>query len=1044
MIFSSLKENKIEEASAYSTASLPTEIDLNPSTVTEIRNYYSSLNSLSNSERQGNNLLKNLKEILKDGQRYFNYDSGDTVWRMYEIIDRDWEKSPASAISSYNSTTNIIENYSYKSTDPYIRALYINRDVNNQTTAWSDHQQTQWGINREHVWPKAEGFDTSGAGGARGDPMHLMAGNGYSNNIHSNYYYGYVKTSSSYTDVGDTYSNQKGNLRGTSKTLNSGTVFEPQDSDKGDIARAIFYMVARYNYLSGSDSDGINSNNPNLQLTQNLSDWASSGYTSSTTTTGKMGILTDLLAWHHADPVDQYEIRRNNLLYKNFTNNRNPFIDFPEWVDFIWGTASYTGSTYNSYSSTPTGVATPKSDTINGYNSGGDTPTIIDVTGVSLNKNAISLEVGATETLVATVTPNDASDQSVTWTSGDDSVATVSHGTVTATGSGNTTITVTTNDGGFTATCTVTVTSSGGGGGGGQGGDTETASTTIGDYATEHSWSNDTKYTTVNLDSVATASVSNGSSNTGKYYTNGSNWRFYQGESAAIDISVASGYELDSVTFTYTVSNSGTLLDSSNNTVASGTAKSLSGSSATFHVSNSGSATNSQVRFTAISVTYHSSGPTLSSITINTDNVQKDFTVGDEFNYTGLVVTAHYSDDSTMNVVPTSVSTPDMSTTGTKTVTVTYHEETATYQISVNDPIPTSITAVAAEISYYVGETLHKSDITVTNDLSETITDFDFDDYTFRYEDSSPDGAYALKELPVSYDDPTYGLFETEVSVLVLRRAPAESEVTDVITRTVTGVTGNSYTAFSGKTDESNAVYAGQCAGGNSSVQLRSTADKSGEYSGIITTSSGGNVTSVVVDWNSNTSDDRVLQVYGSSTPYSSANELYSNVTWGTLLGTITKGTSTTLNVTSGNYPYIGIRSASNAIYLNSISITYGGLTVTSLADYIMYSDDEGQCTTKLDIAIEYFEALSKADRAAFMTSSSYVIATARERFEAWALNQGKSIVYSSGDYSISGMAMFDIISYSKQDNIIVVLVAATSSVSLVAFFLFITKKKKR
>ena len=106
-------------------------------------------------------------------------------------------------------------------------------------------------------------------------------------------------------------------------------------------------MAARYNYFSGSDSDGIDSNNPNLELTQNLSDF-SSAFTSSTSRSGKLGILSDLLAWHHADPVDQYEIHRNNLLYTNYTNNRNPFIDFPEWADFIWGSVAYNGSTYQS------------------------------------------------------------------------------------------------------------------------------------------------------------------------------------------------------------------------------------------------------------------------------------------------------------------------------------------------------------------------------------------------------------------------------------------------------------------------------------------------------------------------------------------------------------------------------------------------------------------------------------------------------------------------------------------------------------------------
>ena len=452
----SLASNKNKDliTSAYSTSSLPTTIDLNAPSESTIRSYYSSLNNKSQSERQGNNLLKNLKTILKNGQKYYSYDSGDTVWKMYEITDRDWDKSPASAISGYNSSTNKITNYSYNSSDPYVHALYVNRNVTNQTKAWADHEQDQWGINREHVWPKAEGFHTSGAGGARGDPFHLMAGNGYANNIHSNYYYGYVDTSKSYTNCGSKYSNLSGNYRGSSKTLGGSTnVFEPQDSDKGDIARAIFYMVARYNYLSGSDSDGINTNNPNLALTQSLSDWESSGYVSSTSKTGKLGIMTDLLAWHHADPVDEYEIRRNNLLYTNFTNNRNPFIDFPEWADFIWGSVNYNGSAYVSNNTTPTGYATPSSDTINGYNAASS----VSVTGVSLNVNSTTLSVGSSIDLIPTISPSNASNKSVTWTSSRTSVATVTNGTVNAVATGNATITVRTADGGFTATCSVTV-----------------------------------------------------------------------------------------------------------------------------------------------------------------------------------------------------------------------------------------------------------------------------------------------------------------------------------------------------------------------------------------------------------------------------------------------------------------------------------------------------------------------------------------------------------------------------------------------------------
>ncbi len=79
------------------------------------------------------------------------------------------------------------------------------------------------------------------------------------------------------------------------------------------------------------------------------------------------------------------------------------------------------------------------------------------VTGVSLNKESITLNEGDTETLTATIEPADASNQNLTWTSVDADIATVVNGKVTAVSAGTTTIAVTTEDGGYTAMCTVTV-----------------------------------------------------------------------------------------------------------------------------------------------------------------------------------------------------------------------------------------------------------------------------------------------------------------------------------------------------------------------------------------------------------------------------------------------------------------------------------------------------------------------------------------------------------------------------------------------------------
>ncbi len=149
---------------------------------------------------------------------------------------------------------------------------------------------------------------------------------------------------------------------------------------------------------------------------------------------------------------------------------------------------------------------------------------------------------------------------------------------------------------------------------------------------------------------------------------------------------------------------------------------------------------------------------------------------------------------------------------------------------------------------------------------------------------------------------------------------PAEGEVVDVLNRELTGITKNSstYSNWSDKTVSSSAVYAGQSAGGNDAIQLRSNNNNSG----IVTTKSGGKAKKVAVVWQSSTSGGRTLNVYGKNTAYSAATDLYSTSTQGTLLGTIVCGTSTEL-VIKGDYEYIGVRSASGAMYLTSISITW-------------------------------------------------------------------------------------------------------------------------
>lgn len=94
--------------------------------------------------------------------------------------------------------------------------------------------------------------------------------------------------------------------------------FYPGDEHKGDVARILLYMAVRYSHLILSDDD----------LAIDTAKW----YTSDATTMGKLSLL---LAWHKEDPVDDFERQRNETIYR-YQNNRNPFIDKPEYVHLIW------------------------------------------------------------------------------------------------------------------------------------------------------------------------------------------------------------------------------------------------------------------------------------------------------------------------------------------------------------------------------------------------------------------------------------------------------------------------------------------------------------------------------------------------------------------------------------------------------------------------------------------------------------------------------------------------------------------------------------
>ena len=147
-----------------------------------------------------------------------------------------------------------------------------------------------------------------------------------------------------------------------------------------------------------------------------------------------------------------------------------------------------------------------------------------------------------------------------------------------------------------------------------------TVSNTIANIAAANNWANGTKYTSFSLDDNITISCTGGG-NTGKYYTTGQSWRLYQNESPKLYVTAADGFLLNSITVTYTVENTGILVYNNTNVSSSATV-SVSGSSAEFSVGNTGTATNGQVRITAISVTYSSA----SSVTVEEPTLTDEFT----------------------------------------------------------------------------------------------------------------------------------------------------------------------------------------------------------------------------------------------------------------------------------------------------------------------------------------------------------------------------------------------------------------------------------
>ena len=167
------------------------------------------------------------------------------------------------------------------------------------------------GWTREHVWAKSRGdFGTSLGPGT--DVHSLRPLDNTTNSIRNNRGFDNCTVC---VDVYDQWSNLTG-----SKIDDIEWSFEPRDEVKGDVARMIFYMDVRY---EGYDS------HPDLEVSETILDLSDNS--------PLHGVRSTLLEWHRNDPVDDWEENRNDIIYYNYQNNRNPFIDYPELIEHLWG-----------------------------------------------------------------------------------------------------------------------------------------------------------------------------------------------------------------------------------------------------------------------------------------------------------------------------------------------------------------------------------------------------------------------------------------------------------------------------------------------------------------------------------------------------------------------------------------------------------------------------------------------------------------------------------------------------------------------------------
>ena len=799
--------------------------------------------------------------------------------------------------------------------------------------------------NREHCWPQSLSNGNWGTSEGGTDILHLRPTYGSTNSSRGNTPYGNAN-------------------KATAKYYNSmlygytgNGYFEPIDSVKGDVARIIMYVWTTYTGYKSYSALNI------LSVFQSYD---------------------TLLTWHTQDKPDLLEGNRNDYCQTSRQQNRNPFVDHPELAWKIFGDNASDNV---------------KNACMQAYPANGSGGNPIEPTGIRLNKSSASIEAGKTLQLSATLQPNGATG-SVSWSSNNTNIALVnSNGLVTAVSEGNTTITATVGGYSANCNITVTEAVNDYGTLENplnitdakeiidRTGNSETAQPLYVRGIVSSNTAYNAQYS--NHDAVWLQSDDGSVSESFKL------GRVKLDQSILGDYSAENSMQnYEVIAYGYGQKYNGTYeLWTSSNTPKNPLILSINPPTATAISLNRYSAeigVGETVTLTASLTPANSTSPyTWESSDVSVATVNNGVVTG--VSAGTVTIVARVSDDveaeceilvkrpSTSSLIATLRFTGNTNTTCANysgdDLTEILNLDSNIFAVTYNKNGASTEMALRTDgiRMYATKQTSNGNKITVsiTNSYSikEININFDSADYGATAVISTPasnniaavDGVYSInntsftifndnsgvatnqqvrfQSITITYEIPS---IESSINGLPTKSSLAYSYTkegdgaTDTLNKTFTDISGNSYTDWSNKTGTSGVIYAGNSYAGSAYIQL----NVNNSNPGVITTANPNeyNASKVTIQWGSTTTTGRSVYVYGSNEPYSSTADLFDGATQGTLLATLSKNANNDDSIYNfaASYKYIGIRSSSGALYIDSLIIQWGEPTTYTYSNVVL------------------------------------------------------------------------------------------------------------